>query len=68
MLLSLMCREKFSTVSFPALAFDLMDGQKPEKELGSDQKLAALKKLPSLLELLGNCYFVGGCMIGPQVQ
>ncbi|XP_014673181.1 PREDICTED: lysophospholipid acyltransferase 5-like [Priapulus caudatus] len=54
------------TLRLIALAFDLKDGQKPDKDRSSDQKLAALEKLPSLLELLGNCFFVGGCMIGPQ--
>lgn len=54
------------TLRLIGLAFDYKDGQKPEEQRSSDQKLAALEKLPSFLAILGNCYFFGGSLVGPQ--
>lgn len=45
---------------------DLYDGSKPLDKLGADQKETAIQKKPTLLQLIGHCYFFGGFLIGPQ--
>ncbi|CAI9741420.1 Hypothetical predicted protein [Octopus vulgaris] len=45
---------------------DLYDGSKPEEKLSPDQKETAIKKTPTILELMGHCYFFGAFLIGPQ--
>ncbi|GAB1603775.1 Hypothetical predicted protein [Argonauta hians] len=45
---------------------DLYDGAKPQEKLSADQKSTAIKTTPSLLELMGHCYFFGAFLIGPQ--
>ncbi|XP_032242937.1 lysophospholipid acyltransferase 5 [Nematostella vectensis] len=47
-----------------SLTWNYYDGHEP-KEILSPDKTTALKKLPSILEVFGNCYFCGGCVVGP---
>jgi len=46
----------------------IFDGSKTEKEMEGfpDQKENGLKKLPTLLEVFGFCYFFGSFLVGPQ--
>ncbi|XP_076472719.1 lysophospholipid acyltransferase 5-like [Babylonia areolata] len=52
------------TLRLTAVAFDLYDGQK--KPIPPESRDSSLIKCPSLLELLGQCYFFGGFLVGPQ--
>ncbi|XP_040568096.1 lysophospholipid acyltransferase 5 [Lepeophtheirus salmonis] len=49
-----------------AVAIDLYDGAKPEDSLSAEQMKYRLLKMPSLLELFSQCFFVGGYFVGPQ--
>jgi lysophospholipid acyltransferase 5 len=63
------------------LAFDYYDGGKSETELkgefckfqltsrtdAPDQQENRLKRLPSVLEIYGYCYFYSAFLVGPQV-
>lgn len=48
------------------LVFDVYDGRKDPESLPADQRRTALAQLPSLLEVLGHCYFFGAFLVGPQ--
>lgn len=52
------------TLRLTAVAFDLYDGHK--RPVPADAKDTAMSECPSLLELLGQCYFFGGFLVGPQ--
>ncbi|XP_015604805.1 lysophospholipid acyltransferase 5 [Cephus cinctus] len=54
------------TLRLIGLAFDLMDGQKPEDKQSAMQKLTALKVQPSFLEMAAYTYFPGSFLVGPQ--
>lgn len=48
------------------LVFDVYDGRKDPESLPADQRRTALAQLPSLLEVMGHCYFFGAFLVGPQ--
>lgn len=48
------------------LAVDVHDGTKKPEELSKDQRENALQTIPSLLEILGQSFFIGGYFVGPQ--
>ncbi|XP_074540435.1 lysophospholipid acyltransferase 5 isoform X2 [Halichoeres trimaculatus] len=54
------------TLKLIGLAFDFYDGGKEPDQLSSEQKTAALRSVPSLLEVYGFSYFYGGFLVGPQ--
>ena len=37
-----------------------------QETLSKENKVTALKKIPSLLEVMGHTYFFGGFLVGPQ--
>ncbi|XP_022104173.1 lysophospholipid acyltransferase 5-like [Acanthaster planci] len=53
------------TVKMAGTAFDLYDGHKKEEVLSLEQKKLNIKRAPSLLELAGYTYFIGGCFAAP---
>ncbi|XP_065060925.1 lysophospholipid acyltransferase 5-like [Rhopilema esculentum] len=48
------------------LAWDCYDGKRPKEVLSNDQKLTALDRIPTLLEICGFSFFYGAQMAGPQ--
>ncbi|KAM6968028.1 lysophospholipid acyltransferase 5 [Aplochiton taeniatus] len=48
------------------LSFDYYDGGKEPSQLNAEQQKAALRTVPSLLEVCGFSYFYGGFLVGPQ--
>ncbi|XP_075990540.1 lysophosphatidylcholine acyltransferase 3 protein nessy [Anticarsia gemmatalis] len=55
------------TLKLIALSFDLWDGQKKAKgeELSANNKVTALEKSPTFIELLGFVYFPACFLVGP---
>ncbi|XP_045531392.1 lysophospholipid acyltransferase 5 [Pieris brassicae] len=55
------------TLKLIALSFDIWDGQKLKqgKELSSNNKITALERAPTLLELFGFVYFPACFLVGP---
>ncbi|KAK3737487.1 hypothetical protein QZH41_010816 [Actinostola sp. cb2023] len=47
------------------LAWDYYDGAQDQETLSADFKTTALHKLPSVIEVFGSCYYMGGCLVGP---
>ncbi|XP_050493529.1 lysophospholipid acyltransferase 5 isoform X1 [Bombus huntii] len=54
------------TLRLIGLAFNLLDGQKPEEKLSASQKQVALKEQPTFLEIAAFAYFPGSFLVGPQ--
>ncbi|XP_017759421.1 PREDICTED: lysophospholipid acyltransferase 5 isoform X2 [Eufriesea mexicana] len=54
------------TLRLIGVAFNLLDGQKPEKQLSVSQKSLALKERPTFLEIAAFTYFPGSFLVGPQ--
>ncbi|KAK7476805.1 hypothetical protein BaRGS_00031966, partial [Batillaria attramentaria] len=52
------------TLRLTAIAFDLYDGQK--RPVPKDAQDSALASCPSFLEIMGQCYFFGCFLVGPQ--
>ena len=48
------------------MAINVYDGTKPNTQLTEEQQRQALCKIPSLLETLSHCFFIGSCLVGPQ--
>jgi lysophospholipid acyltransferase 5 len=46
------------------LAFDVSDGGTPDKDLVSDQKENAIRRVPDLLEMCGYCWFFTSVLTG----
>ena len=47
------------------MAINVYDGTKPNAQLTEEQQRQALRKIPSLLETLSHCFFIGSCLVGP---
>lgn len=54
------------TLRLIGLSFDLYDGHRDQSKVTPEQKTLMVKEIPSLLEMFGFCYFIGGFIIGPQ--
>ncbi|KAL5015405.1 hypothetical protein ScPMuIL_009675 [Solemya velum] len=54
------------TLRLTAVVLDVYDGRKKEEKLSSEQKETVLHKSPSILELLGQTFFFGAFLAGPQ--
>ncbi|KAM3872876.1 lysophospholipid acyltransferase 5 [Diretmus argenteus] len=54
------------TLKLIGLSLDYYDGGKEPSQLNAEQQKAALKSVPSLLEVCGFAYFYGGFLVGPQ--
>lgn len=54
------------TLRLIGLAFNILDGQRPDDELSAAQKQYCLKTRPSFLEVAAFMYFPGSFLIGPQ--
>eukprot|EP00112_Aurelia_sp_Birch-Aquarium-sp1_P020205 Seg5152.1 transcript_id=Seg5152.1/GoldUCD/mRNA.D3Y31 product="Lysophospholipid acyltransferase 5" protein_id=Seg5152.1/GoldUCD/D3Y31 len=48
------------------LVWDCYDGKRPKEELSADQKLTALDRIPTLMEITGFSFYFGAQMAGPQ--
>eukprot|EP00794_Sanderia_malayensis_P015000 gene15000-16549_t len=48
------------------LAWDVYDGKRPKEHLSLDQKVTALDRIPTLMEITGFSLFFGAQMAGPQ--
>ncbi|KAG2470167.1 MBOA5 acyltransferase, partial [Polypterus senegalus] len=48
------------------LSLDYYDGGKDEGKLNAEQKVSALRHVPSFSEVCGFAYFYGGFLVGPQ--
>ncbi|CAH1775062.1 unnamed protein product [Owenia fusiformis] len=56
------------TLRLTSLVFDIYDGRRKQNnaKLSAEQESTALDKVPSLIEILGQTYYFGGFMVGPQ--
>ncbi|XP_061934978.1 lysophospholipid acyltransferase 5 [Apis cerana] len=54
------------TLRLIGIAFDMLDGQKPEETLSLQQKQVALKDHPTFLEIAAFSYFPASFIVGPQ--
>ncbi|CAB3362394.1 Hypothetical predicted protein [Cloeon dipterum] len=54
------------TLRLIGLAFDVYDGHRSPEALSKDQKITAINRVPSLLEIAGYTYFPASYMVGPQ--
>jgi len=54
------------TLRLIGLSFDYFDGGRDIKELGAEEKLYRLEKLPNIFNVLGFCYFFTAVLAGPQ--
>ena len=48
------------------IAINVYDGSQPIDQLTGEQQQQALRTIPSLLETLSHCFFIGSCLFGPQ--
>lgn len=49
-----------------AVAFDLYDGRQDPEKLSAENKKVALKEIPTLTEMFGQCFFPSAFLVGPQ--
>ncbi|XP_028665777.1 lysophospholipid acyltransferase 5 [Erpetoichthys calabaricus] len=54
------------TLKLIGLSLDYYDGGKDEGKLNAEQKVSALRHVPSFSEVCGFAYFYGGFLVGPQ--
>jgi len=54
------------TLRLVGQGFDLYDGTKDPDTLSSEQKITAIRTVPTLLESAGHVFYPGSFMIGPQ--
>ena len=47
------------------MAINVYDGTKPNAQLTEEQQRQALHEIPTLLETLSHCFFIGSCLVGP---
>lgn len=54
------------TLRLIGLAFDVSDGQRPDKELSENNKKSCVKRTPSLIEIAGYTFMPATFLVGPQ--